>query len=136
MSLLNFGYVCPDNCFFRLFYAQPLLNSTPYFDSKIQLYVHSCDRMFSYSTISSITSLPQKIYTSCFDGMFANCQNLKNVPINLLTAKQLYAYCYINMFLDCHNLKNTPRLPATILEHSCYWGMFHGTALTSTPILP
>lgn len=70
----------------------------------------------------------------CYTYMFAGCQNLTTLPLDLLPATDLYGSggdseatnCYAWMFTGCRNLTNCPNLPARDLSMYCYKDMFMG----------
>jgi hypothetical protein len=81
-------------------------------------------------------SLPAtKLTVSCYDGMFAFCENLITAPE--LPATTLTNSCYYGMFANCTNLISAPELPSTSLGEGCYSNMFANcTSLTIAPELP
>ncbi|MCQ2792639.1 MAG: hypothetical protein MJ208_03870 [Bacilli bacterium] len=70
--------------------------------------------------------LPNNISKSstCYRGMFSNCDYLKKAP--KLNATTLSEECYKNMFYKCTQLEEAPFLPATELKEQCYMSMFSG----------
>ncbi len=70
-----------------------------------------------------------------FAYLFCKCTNLTSAPE--LPATMLAHDCYGGMFSGCTGLTSAPELLAMTLAHSCYYGMFSGcTGLTSAPELP
>ena len=70
----------------------------------------------------------------CYNGMFSNCQQLKNVSI--LPATSLSESCYEGMFYGCTQLVNPPKMSAYYLANNCCFQMFYGcTSLTCSPEL-
>ena len=65
-----------------------------------------------------------KMVQGCYEGMFAGCKNLRNMPT--LPAKKLAKSCYQKMFKDCEDLDVVPFLKADKLENDCYREMFYG----------
>lgn len=72
---------------------------------------------------------------SCYR-MFNNCASLEEVPYNMLPATTMAEYCYNGMFRNCNALKNCPELPATTLAQSCYQEMFGGAGVEKCCALP
>jgi hypothetical protein len=68
--------------------------------------------------------------------MFYSCPNLQTAPE--LPATTLAPYCYYSMFAECDNLINVPEtLPATVLPTECYEYMFRlCLSLVKAPALP
>ena len=63
-----------------------------------------------------------RLPSSCFEGMFAGCINLKKAPD--LPYPVLGGSCYYGMFQGCTSLTTAPELPATTLAGGCYSSMF------------
>ena len=64
-----------------------------------------------------------------------NCTRLTSAPD--LPATTLDHRCYYEMFRGCSSLTTAPELPATTLADYCYFRMFSGcTSLTKAPELP
>ena len=83
----------------------------------------------SLTDISGLQLLPNAtMASSCYYGMFKDCNGLTSIPAGLLPATTLAPNCYSNMFDGCKGLKSIPEglLPATTLAESCYAGMFQG----------
>lgn len=78
----------------------------------------------------------------CYTYMFAGCQNLTTIPLDLLPATDLYVSggnseainCYAWMFTGCRNLTNCPNLPAKDLSMYCYQYMFSGCTSLVRPM--
>lgn len=97
-----------------------------------------CEEMFSsclkLTTVNKI--MPESLSQYCYNQMFYNCQELENVPEDLLPSESLATYCYTYMFKECAKLKTAPKLPAEQLKEGCYAGMFSlCPSLTKSPEL-
>lgn len=70
-----------------------------------------------------------------FSMLFMNCTSLTTAPE--LPATTLEHACYYEMFGGCTSLTEAPELPATTLAESCYAFMFASCrSLTTAPVLP
>ena len=80
-------------------------------------------RLFSNTTITSAPKLPAvSLKESCYDHMFAGCEDLAKLPA--LPATKMYPSCYRSMFSGCYLLDSIKSLPATEMAPYCYAGMF------------
>lgn len=98
---------------------------------------YTFSHLFMATKINGIQSglLPAtELSMYCYTYMFAGCQNLTTLPLDLLPATDLYGSggnstainCYAWMFTGCRNLTNCPNLPALDLAMYCYKDMFMG----------
>ena len=84
---------------------------------------------FSLFTSSKIKSankliLPNTVIDSCYQNMFAFCENLNEAPE--LKATILAPSCYSHMFRGCISLMEAPELKSQTLTEHCYGYMFDG----------
>lgn len=68
---------------------------------------------------------------SCYQGMFAFCTELINIPTEL-PADTLAPKCYQGMFEGCIKIQTAPKLYGTYLLDSCYRNMFKGCSSLNT----
>lgn len=93
----------------------------------------SGDIMSLLDNTTTSISVPANCFCSLFDRTFA----LTDASDLLLPATNLEHHCYYAMFMNCINLVAAPKLPAMNLAEFCYFDMFAGCVkLIAAPELP
>lgn len=101
--------------------------------------IGQCGCFCMFRGCTSITKAPEmsqvtKVVSQGCSSMFSGCTSLIEGPTSLNVVGYL---SYENMFSGCTSLTKAPKLPATVMERSCYMGMFKScTSLVNAPDLP
>ena len=86
------------------------------------------------SHLLSAPDLPAVTLTiACYYQMFSGT-SISSAPV--LPATVMKNHAYSGMFSSCLNLLTPPALPASSLSRECYYDMFMGSGITSSPNLP
>jgi hypothetical protein len=140
-SLINYSKVCPDYCFYKLFYngnenLENFITTAPKFTAHT-VGNFSYAKMFDHCTnLKQTPDLPATtIGNSAYWSMFSNCTSLTNT-MSKLPAKRVGESCYQEMFQNCTSLSKTfSKISLDFAPLKSFRNMFYGTAITKTPKL-